>query len=77
MIRNKENAHLFKYNTNKQIREQIDKCLHKINSAHAQCIGSDMTKEDYDKYKESIKPLKEKIKELDSDFYQTVYPYEQ
>ncbi len=74
MIRNKENEHLFKYQTNKQIRHDIDRCLHKINANHAQYTGIDSTQSDIDALKALNDPLKEKIKELDHDYYSTLWP---
>ncbi len=73
MIRTKENDHLFRYQTNKQVRADIDKCLHKINALRAQYIGTDSTKEDLLKLGELLKPLKAKIKALDEQFYETAF----
>ena len=74
MIRTKENAHLFKYQTNKEVRRVIDKCLHGINANIAQHAGRDSTDKDK-KHLESLnKPLREKIKETDEAYYYELYP---
>lgn len=73
MIRTKENDHLFRYQTNKQVRTDIDKCLHKINALRAQYIGTDSTKEDLLELSELSKPLKAKIKALDGEFYEIAF----
>ena len=74
MIRNKENEHLFKYQTNKQIRHDIDRCLHKINANHAKYMGVDSTQVDIDTLNGLNEPLKDKIKELDHEHYLTLWP---
>jgi len=72
-MRNKDNEHLSYYYTNKEVRKQIDKCLHQINANYAQLHGTDSTKDDLLKIQEFNEPLKERIKELDLDFYNTIY----
>lgn len=73
MRRNNDNNHLFKYQTNIEIRRQIDKCLHAINAKHAQMVGIDMKKEDYLLYLQEIQPFKDIIKLLDEDYYNTLF----
>ena len=74
MIRTKENDHLFKYDTNKQIRASIDKCLHQINANRAQYLGTDSTQEDIAQLQALNEPLRVKIKELDPELYDVLYP---
>lgn len=74
MIRTKENAHLFKYQTNKETKKKIDTCLHKISALQAQMIGSDSTQEEIDEYNKLIVPFKQSIREADEAYYNELYP---
>lgn len=57
-----------------ELRKEIDECLHKINSLRAQYIGTDTTKDEYEMLSVMIHPYKQRIKELDSEYYYTLYP---
>jgi hypothetical protein len=73
MARKKELELIARYNTNKEVRKEIDKCLHKINANRAKYIGTDSTEEDFAVLKSLNDPLKEKIKEIDPVYYETLY----
>lgn len=72
-MRTKENNHLPPYYTNKLIRDRIDKYLHQISANQAQYRGTDSTDKDIEKLNELNDILKNKIKELDNEFYNTIY----
>ena len=71
-MRTKENDFLPKYYTNKSVREKIDKLLQKHASLEA-TLGTDSSRKEVGNVVRSQMALEKKIKNIDLDYWKSVF----
>lgn len=71
-MRTKDNDFLPKYYTNKSVREKIDKLLQKHASLEA-TLGTDSSRKEVGNVVRSQMALEKKIKNIDSDYWDSVF----
>ncbi len=62
-----------KYYENPEIRQEVDVYLKNINNNRAKYLGTDSTQKDLDTLKLLNEPLKDRIRQVDPEFYKETF----